>query len=485
MDAWLARRDANGNQQWMLQIGSGADEICTALAPDNSGGVYAASSVAVCCPTTESAVLARYDGAGNELWSTSFGSGTTTEIRAMVPDGSGGAFATGTTDGTLGGPSSGAIDAWVAHYDGAGNRTWIRQFGTSAHEYTSAMAQDGSGGLYISGITFGSLGAPSAGGADAWIAHCDSSGHQLWMRQFGTSADDGAYAVAPDGYGGLYVGGGTGGSLGGPWQGSGDAWLGHFDSSGNLLWMRQFGTSALDSLNAVASDGSTGVYLCGYTGGNLAGQNAGIDDAWLTHFDTGGNQTGITQFGTSAVDHAWAAAADGSGGVFCAGATVGSLGGPRAGGSDGWVAHFQFPPPSTYCTPKLNSLGCVPSIGWNGSPTTAGAIDNFHVTASNVLNRKPGIMIWGTSAASIPLGGGTLCIAPPVVRTAPQLSGGSLAPILDCSSQYSFHFGHAYVQSYFLATGQTVRAQFWSRDPGYSAPNNIGLTNALAFVLGP
>ncbi len=107
------------------------------------------------------------------------------------------------------------------------------------------------------------------------------------------------------------------------------------------------------------------------------------------------------------------------------------------------------------------------------------------MTASNVLNRKPGIMLWSTLPAAIPFGGGTLCLAPPIVRTPGQASGGSPAPTIDWTGQYSFHFGHAYTQSYFLAAGQSIRTQYWSRDPGFVAPTNIGLTNGLSFTLQP
>jgi hypothetical protein len=144
-----------------------------------------------------------------------------------------------------------------------------------------------------------------------------------------------------------------------------------------------------------------------------------------------------------------------------------------------------FPLPAVYCAAKVNSIGCTPSIGWMGSPTATGPIDDFHVTASNVLNRKPGIMLWSTQPGSTPLGGGTLCLAPAVIRTAGQTSSGSPAPVVDCTGQYSFHFSHAYLQTNFLGVGQTVRAQYWSRDPGFPSPNSIGLTDGLVFVIGP
>jgi hypothetical protein len=139
--------------------------------------------------------------------------------------------------------------------------------------------------------------------------------------------------------------------------------------------------------------------------------------------------------------------------------------------------------PASYCIAKTNSLGCTPTIGSTGVPSMSGA-NNFFVTASSVRNNKTGILLWGGSSASTPFFGGTLCIAAPIVRTPTQASGGTQGPD-DCSGGYSFHFTQAYLASQFLSAGSTVYAQYWSRDPGFSPPNNIGLTDALRFTVCP
>ena len=36
-----------------------------------------------------------------------------------------------------------------------------------------------------------------------------------------------------------------------------------------------------------------------------------------------------------------------------------------------------------------------------------------------------------------------------------------------------------------LTAGTAVFGQFWSRDPGFAAPNNIGLTDAILFNIAP
>jgi hypothetical protein len=80
-------------------------------------------------------------------------------------------------------------------------------------------------------------------------------------------------------------------------------------------------------------------------------------------------------------------------------------------------------------------------------------------------------------------GGGTLCVSGTVKRTPGQLSGGLAT--LPCSGSFDFHLGHAYLASQGLAAGTTVHAQYWSRDPGFAAPNNISLTDALEVTLVP
>jgi plastocyanin len=142
--------------------------------------------------------------------------------------------------------------------------------------------------------------------------------------------------------------------------------------------------------------------------------------------------------------------------------------------------------PTTYCTAKVNSQGCTPAIAWNGTPSvSAGA--GFFVSATQVLNNKSGLFFYSTNGQqAVAFQGGTLCVKLPITRTALKTSGGNPPPN-DCSGSYSIDFA-AYVASGAnptLVAGVAVNGQFWSRDPGFGAPNNTGLTNAVHFVLCP
>ena len=140
------------------------------------------------------------------------------------------------------------------------------------------------------------------------------------------------------------------------------------------------------------------------------------------------------------------------------------------------------PAPSSYCTAKLNSLGCLPSVGFSGTPSLAGA-DDFVASASNILNYHSGILFWGRAPTAIPFQGGTLCIAPPILRTRLQDSGGNTG-VNDCSGNFSFHVSHAFLAGNGFAIGSELYAQFWSRDQ-FSPPFFTSLSDGLHAWIAP
>lgn len=143
----------------------------------------------------------------------------------------------------------------------------------------------------------------------------------------------------------------------------------------------------------------------------------------------------------------------------------------------------QLPFASLYCTPKTNSLGCVPMIGFSGVPSASSA-EGFTLSATNVLNNKSGLLFYSlVGPDNLPFMGGTLCGRSPVRRTPVLFSGGNPPPN-DCSGVYSFDFNSWAFRGPdpMLVAGQAVWGQFWSRDPLSSF--SVGLTAGVEFVIG-
>jgi hypothetical protein len=140
-------------------------------------------------------------------------------------------------------------------------------------------------------------------------------------------------------------------------------------------------------------------------------------------------------------------------------------------------------PYGTYCSAKVNSHGCPPSIASTGTPSLSGA-DNFFVTASQELNQRSGILIWSLTPASQLALGGIVCVSS-FKRTPSQNSGGSALPTIDCSGNYSYFFSHAYMNTQGITVGTTVYAQYYGRDPFIPDGTGASLSNGLEFTVCP
>jgi len=495
-DAWIARYDgATGNQLWLRQLGTSANDSANGVAPDGTGGVYVTGH-------TEGSLggpfvgdtdiwLARYDSVGNQLWIRQLSSTgnlfSYDYAYAATADGSGGVYVTGQTMGSLGGQFFGpGADAWVAHYDSAGVQLWNRQLGSQSVDAGFSVAPNASGGVYVGGYST----SPITGYPFSWLAHYDATGNQIWIRQIDPSNTSVIYAAAPDGSGGVFVGGSTIGNMAAPNAGDNDIWLAHYDAAGNRLWIRQLGTNMSEGVTAAAPDGSGGVFVSGSTLGGLVGASAGLYDTWLAQYDSAGNQLWIRQYGTNSSDYPTGAAPDFSGGVYLGGATWGDLGAPNAGSSDAWLARFSGVGSGqliSYCTAGTSSAGCVATMSATGAPD-ANAGSGFTLRASGVEGQRQGLVFYGLSGRVAFAWGTTssfLCVKSPLQRTFPQSSGGAAGAcngeLTTDWNQFSATYPGALGAPF--AGGEVVQAQAWFRDP----PNakTTSLSDALEFVVQP
>lgn len=277
-------------------------------------------------------------------WPRQLGSTQTDDAYAVAAMSTGDVVVAGTTNGAV---QPGVVklgsdaDAFVARFDKYGRLQWVRQFGTTGYEELLGVTVSGSS-IYIAGRTGGTFpGNTGLGKADGFLARYSTSGTQQWVRQFGTAGDDSAIGVGVSGTG-VFVGGNTNGAFPGSTnQGSGDAWVARFNSSGTQQWVRQLGSPEWDEVDGVAVSGS-GVYLAGFTRGVLPGStSSGNGDAFLVRYSTSGTQQWIRQFGTDQQDVAYGVAASGSS-IYVGGNTYGTFpGGTSQGGSDGFVARYN------------------------------------------------------------------------------------------------------------------------------------------------
>jgi len=319
------------------------------------------------------AFVRAYDVAGNETWEQDFGSPRGDGVSGVAVDSSN-VVAVGFTDGTLPGQvSSGERDAFVRAFNLDGTVAWTRQFGTSSADEAAGVALDATG-IYVTGTTFGTFpGAATAYNADVFVTKFDRSGNLVWTRQFGstpslvppgpTAGMDWANGIAAVPAGVAVVGDVVQGTLPGQSMlGNQDGFIRLYDSGGNEIWTRQFGTSGGDGAEGVTGD-SSGIYVVGGTGGSFSGYTRrGSGDAYIRCYSASGDEVWTRQFGTKEYDVARGVAADSSG-IYVAGRTDGTLPAARGkglayvkaygiDGSESWTRQFGTLEASRY--PLIN-----------------------------------------------------------------------------------------------------------------------------------
>jgi len=280
-----------------------------------------------------------------------FGTPDSDFASGVAIDGAGNVYVAGDIQqGALPGQTSlGDADAYLRKYDGKGKEIWTRQFGTQSQDGATGVTVDGAGNLYVVGFTRGAIAgqtSPVGLDYDAYLRKYDSDGNELWTRQFGTPrvlVEDLTSDVAVDGAGNVYVVGFTSGPLPGQANlGEDDVYLRKYDSDGNELWARQSGSQTLDMANGVAIDGTGNVYVVGQLGGIPGRRGMGEADAYLRKHDSDGNELWTRQFGSQSGPSANGVAVDGAGNVYVVGSASGALPGQtHLGKSDAYVRKYD------------------------------------------------------------------------------------------------------------------------------------------------
>jgi hypothetical protein len=116
---------------------------------------------------------------------------------------------------------------------------WLQQFGTTQDDTSLGFIIDDQDNLYLTGSTAGQLGNASFGQQDGWVARLDTSGNQVWLQQYGTAQDDEFRDIDVQGEGELYLSGWLEQNPSGNPTGFPTAAAVSYDREGNFRWLAQ------------------------------------------------------------------------------------------------------------------------------------------------------------------------------------------------------------------------------------------------------
>lgn len=238
-DAFVARVSPTGTSlTWSTYLGGTGTDEASGVAVDTAGNVYLTGNTAsVNFPVKnalqgnnrggQDAFVAKLNSDGASLaWATYLGGQRADISNAIAIDAAGSAYITGSTasanfplqNPVQPGYGGGDLDAFVSKIDVNGSALIYSSYlGGSLAEVGNAIAVDGNGNCYVSGVT-GSVNFPvvnplqasNQGGNEAFIVKINAAGSAFnYSTYLGGTGEDRGSGIAVDGFGTAYVTGAT------------------------------------------------------------------------------------------------------------------------------------------------------------------------------------------------------------------------------------------------------------------------------------
>lgn len=315
-DAFLVKFDAAGVRQWATYYGGSGIDSGRGVAVDKQGNVYLAGQTQSTAGIasggfqntlggTTDAFLVKFDASGARLWATYYGGFGFQEDVSMATDGEGNVYLAGRSESIGSNIASGGhqnnfgggnFDTFLAKFNASGARLWATYYGGSGDELGSSVATDGSGNVYLAGITNSNNNIAAAGHqmalggglfGDAFLAKFNAAGQRQWGTYYGGASSEGEGGVATDGQGNVYLTGASastdniasGGFQNTP-SGSNDIFLAKFDDSGARQWGTYYGALPDDLARAVAADQLGNIFVSGQTESSYSFASGGYQNIY-------------------------------------------------------------------------------------------------------------------------------------------------------------------------------------------------------------
>jgi hypothetical protein len=301
-------------------------EIGKGVTSDTSGNVIVVGASRGYAGTTgeasytqthpETTVIRKFNSSGTKVWDRTLGSSAQGSFKTagfalsdrptipagVVTDPSGNIYIAGYFGTGLATSNQGQQDAYLIKYNPSGNIVWSRVLGASGDDGVTGMAINGTN-IYLTGYACGNglnfAGKTIRGACDVFVSKYESNGNRLWARLYGSNGNDIAAKITKVSSGGAVIVGTYQGALdaNGATLNS-DGFVTRIDPSGNTIWNRTVATPKNDNAFAVTASNDA-VYVGGDTRGSLDGNvQASVygSDAFLTKLSLDSAATQWTRY---------------------------------------------------------------------------------------------------------------------------------------------------------------------------------------------
>jgi len=277
-DTYLLKLNTSGEIIWNKQIDGGFNDWSYDFKYTKDNGFIITGYNYDSTFSSSKISLIKTDSLGNMLWQKLFG-GASYDYAYSIDIASDGGYIIGGKTYSFG---AGGSDLFLLKTDSTGDSLWLKTFGTIANDWFGNAVTTLDGGFILSGRL-----GQDQNGKDAYLVKTDSTGNIEWEGFYGRGSGlDRFYAVRqlPDS---SYIAGGTTRDYNeSPWKPRG--WLIKLNSNGDSLWSKTYtyyGGQTDDYVEDINITNDGGFIICGYVVNNsLPSKN----DLWLVKTDSMG-----------------------------------------------------------------------------------------------------------------------------------------------------------------------------------------------------
>lgn len=261
-DSVSVKYDLNGNVLWQKNWGGTSSEEFYSVVKISSGYIAVGNSgssdiTGITNIGGNDAIIVKYDLTGNMAWQKNWG-GSLTDLYSSITESSDGYVAVGFSQSTdiTDLTNIGSLDAVIVKYDTSGNILWQKNWGGTDREFFNSVVSASDG--YIVGgqsLSIDIAGITNKGNYDAIIMKYDTSGNILWQKNWGGEAADNFKSIIKSSDGYIVSGYYTSTTINNlPNSGAKDGIIAKYDLNGNILWQNGYGGSGDDSFSSVIED---------------------------------------------------------------------------------------------------------------------------------------------------------------------------------------------------------------------------------------
>lgn len=431
-DIFFVKYNPSGNIIWTRALSSTGTDRVFSIATDKLGhfyifGCFSGPQITICSDILTNLTVnkfdlfvAKYDTAGNCIWTRHAGGTDEDTPTGMAVDSLGNCFVTGYFEsptisfGTKTLTNTGVVDLFIAKYAPDGTELWAKSASGTSNELSKSVAVDKFGNSYITGdfnsdsISFDGLLLTKTGNQDMFVIKYAPDGTVLWARQSDGTLDTHGNSIAVDAIANCYVAGSYSSNVTFDTttlssNGDLDILLVKYSTNGTVQWAKSAGGTVEDAATAVATDMLGYCYLAGYFKSSsfsigaypLTNNGSGFQDIFVSEYNSGGSVVWAKSVGGLTNDYPNAIHPDLSRDILIAGSlgstsiTIGDTTLNNAGSTNILVAKSGN-------TPATGTIELSNPVGISIYPNPAInklTIESLHKSTMEILNMQGQIIL--------------------------------------------------------------------------------------------